>query len=32
MREEHRKELKTRDDKIAFLKKQISESLKDNSW
>ncbi|UJR38121.1 hypothetical protein I4U23_030800 [Adineta vaga] len=32
IREEHQKELKARDDKIAFLKKQISESLKDNSW
>jgi len=32
MRQDHAKELKTRDDKIAFLKKQISDSLKDNSW
>ena len=32
MRQEHSKEMKTRDDKITFLKKQISDSLKDNSW
>ena len=32
MREEHAKELKIRDDKITFLKKQIGGSLKDNSW
>ncbi|CAF3565883.1 unnamed protein product [Adineta steineri] len=32
MRDNHQKELKARDDKISFLKKQISESLKDNSW
>ncbi|CAF1626111.1 unnamed protein product [Adineta ricciae] len=32
MRDDHQKELKARDEKIAFLKKQISESLKDNSW
>ncbi|CAF0918865.1 unnamed protein product [Rotaria sordida] len=32
MRQEHARELKIRDDKIAFLKKQISDSLKDNSW
>ncbi|CAF2429220.1 unnamed protein product [Rotaria sp. Silwood2] len=32
MRQEHARELKTRDDKISFLKKQISDSLKDNSW
>ena len=32
MRSEHARELKSRDDKIIFLKKQISDSLKDNSW
>ncbi len=32
MRLEHARELKIRDDKIVFLKKQISDSLKDNSW
>lgn len=32
MRQEQARELKIRDDKIAFLKKQISDSLKDNSW
>lgn len=32
MRQEHARELKVRDDKITFLKKQISDSLKDNSW
>jgi hypothetical protein len=32
MRQEHSKEMKIRDDKITFLKKQISDSLKDNSW
>jgi len=32
MRQEHAKELKIRDDKIVFLKKQIGDSLKDNSW
>lgn len=32
MRQEHAREIKARDDKIAFLKKQISDSLKDNSW
>ncbi|CAF0738445.1 unnamed protein product [Didymodactylos carnosus] len=32
MRQEHAKELKQRDDKIEFLKKQIADSLKDNSW
>jgi hypothetical protein len=32
MRQDHAKELKVRDDKIVFLKKQISDSLKDNSW
>jgi hypothetical protein len=32
MRQEHARELKIRDDKITFLKKQISDSLKDNSW
>jgi hypothetical protein len=32
MREEHAREIKIRDDKITFLKKQISDSLKDNSW
>jgi hypothetical protein len=32
MRQEHAREIKIRDDKIIFLKKQISESLKDNSW
>lgn len=32
MREQHSREIKIRDDKIAFLKKQIGDSLKDNSW
>ncbi len=32
MREQHARELKVRDEKIAFLKKQIGDSLKDNSW
>ena len=32
MRQEHAQEIKARDDKIGFLKKQISDSLKDNSW
>ncbi|CAF3725074.1 unnamed protein product [Rotaria socialis] len=32
IRQEHARELKVRDDKIAFLKKQISDSLKGNSW
>ena len=32
MRLEHAREIRVRDDKITFLKKQISESLKDNSW
>ncbi|CAF0835233.1 unnamed protein product [Didymodactylos carnosus] len=32
MRNEHAKELKQRDNKIEFLKKQIADSLKDNSW
>lgn len=32
IRQEHAREMKIRDDKITFLKKQISDSLKDNSW
>jgi hypothetical protein len=32
LKDEHSKELRVKEDKLNFLKQQISESFKDNSW